>query len=324
MSETNEAKELQSILKRPAAPGKKTLRESSKQEVTENNEDGSSRTLVQWTSANGKLYIPAEKSIRNLQPGLYEIKSSPHIAVFFQQVEVSTIGLVRFPDSNSSKIIQEIETFWEREALFAKYGVTFKRGILLWGPPGGGKTCTIKMAITDLIKRNGVVVKFNNPGLTLSGLRIIREIQPTTPVIVLMEDLDAIIESYNESEVVNILDGVDSLNKIIFIATTNYPEKLGERIVNRPSRFDRKIKIGMPSEVARTVFLKKLFELEEKKPNINKWVEDTDGMSIAHIKELFISVVILGSKYDEAIELLRSMSQKVKSTLDGRMAGFNE
>jgi len=322
MSETNEAKELQSILKRPPAPSSKKKGRDEKCEVTEN-DDGSTRTLVQWTSANGKLYIPAEKSIPALQPGLYEIKSSPHIPIYFQQVEISTLGLVRFPDSNSSKIIEEIETFWEREALFTKYAVTFKRGILLWGPPGGGKTCTIKMAITDLIQRKGVVVKFNNPSLTLNGLRVIREIQPETPIIVLMEDLDAIIESYNESEVVNILDGVDQLNKIIFIATTNYPEKLGERIVNRPSRFDRKIKIGMPSEVARKVFLNKLFELEENKPNIAKWVHDTEGMSIAHIKELFISVVILGAKYDDAIELLRSMSQKVKSTTDGRMAGFN-
>jgi hypothetical protein len=63
--------------------------------------------------------------------------------------------------------------------------------------------------------------------------------------------------------------------------------------------------------------------MEDNKPNIAKWVKDTDGMSIAHIKELFISVVILGAKYDDAIELLRSMSQKVKSTNDGRMAGFN-
>jgi len=321
MSETSEAGELQSILKRTAV---NSLRKQKPEKTTEANDEGSSdRTLVQWTSANGKTFIPAEKSIKALTPGLYEIRSSPHIAVYFQQVEISTIGLVKFPDSNSSKIIQEIEMFWEREALFLKYGVTFKRGVLLWGPPGGGKTCTIKLAISDLVKRNGVVVKFGNPSLTMTGLRVIREIQPETPIIVLMEDLDAIIESYNESEVVNILDGVDALNKIIFIATTNYPEKLGERIVNRPSRFDRKIKIGMPSEIARSVFLKKLFELEEHKPNIAKWVKDTEGMSIAHIKELFISVVILGSKYDDAIELLRAMSHKVKSTTDGRMAGFN-
>jgi len=54
--------------------------------------------------------------------------------------------------------------------------------------------------------------------------------------------------------VLNLLDGVKQVDNIIYIATTNYPELLEERILNRPSRFDRRFHIGTPSAEVRKFY----------------------------------------------------------------------
>ncbi|MFK5088309.1 AAA family ATPase, partial [Klebsiella pneumoniae] len=78
-----------------------------------------------------------------------------------------------------------------------------------------------------------------------------------------MEDIDATLEIYNESTVINLLDGVDRVDKIVFLATTNYPEKLGTRIMNRPSRFDKRFKVGYPTDNTRKIYLEHLIQDED-------------------------------------------------------------
>src|SRR4029077_7848633 len=151
-----------------------------------------------------------------------------------------------------------------------------------------GKSCTIQFVMKDVVKLGGIVIIFNHPQLFIMGMRLLRQIQPEVPVIVVMEDIDAILEDYSESEVLNILDGVNDVTNTIFLATTNYPEKLGPRIVNRPSRFDKRFKIGYPNEEARRIYLKKLLPSEAIHNNVDieQWISDTEGFSIAHLKEL--------------------------------------
>ena len=113
----------------------------------------------------------------------------------------------------------------------------------------------------------------------------------------------------------NILDGVKQIENVVYIATTNYPEKLQERITNRPSRFDRRYEVQMPSGEIREAYIKnKLTDEDLKKIDIKKWVELTDGMSLSHLKELVISVVVMGKDFDESIATLNSMGEKPKVT----------
>jgi len=158
------------------------------------------------------------------------------------------------------------------------------------------------------------VIKFTSPGCFSAGLRKLREIQPETPVVVLMEDIDSTIHVYSETDVINILDGVDRMDKIVFLATTNYPEQLGQRIMNRPSRFDKRYKVGYPNEESRRLYLHHLIGDE---PNdlvdVDKWVKDTPEFSIAHLKELFVAVVVFEDKYDDALKTLRSMKTEITS-----------
>jgi len=271
----------------------------------------------QWTTSDDLNYFPAGLTRKSLPPGVYEIMNSDTLGIFFQRIKVNLHNLIRFPDSNSNRVIREIRRFWEKKEIFEEHDILYKRGICLWGPPGSGKTCTIQFIMKDVIGLGGVVFKFGNPNIFSHGIRIFREIQSDTPVVVLMEDIDGILEMYNESVVLNLLDGVDNVENVVFLATTNYPEKLGARIINRPSRFDKRFKIGHPSAESRKIYFEHIFKNGElAQVDLDDWVTDTDGMSIAHLKELYVAVMVIGDEYDEAIETLRSMSDTVSSSYD--------
>lgn len=284
------------------------------------------RSFVQWTTSDNLTFVPASKTKEALVPGVYEISISPQIGLFFKKIPVRTEGLLRFPETNSNKVIDEITNFWEREHIFRNYGLNYKRGILLYGPPGSGKSCTIQLLMQDVVKRDGVVINFQDPNLYIEGLRTLRQIQPETPVVTIMEDIDNMLDIYNESEILNILDGVNEADKVVFLATTNYPERLGARIVNRPSRFDKRFRIGYPNEESRKMYFEHLIGVEHIKElgiDLDRWVEDTDTLSLAHLKELFVAVVILGDEYDEAIKILKKMKEPVDDRdYEGQM-GFS-
>lgn len=292
------------------------------------NEDGSKinpaeevlKGLVQWTTSDGKTFIPASHTSAKITPGVYEIKHSDHVGYYFQQTPVLATGLLRFPQTNSEKVVLEIQKFWDRESLFKDYKLTYKRGIILWGPAGSGKSSTIQLIMRDVVERGGIVVKFTHPSLFLEGMRILRTIEPETPIVVLMEDIDSTIQVYNESDVLNILDGVNQIEKVVYLATTNYPEVLGERIINRPSRFDKRFKIGHPNAESRKMYFEYLIgeaKLKELQIDLDQWVVDTEDFSLAHLKELFVAVVILGDDYQDAIKTLSKMKEeKLDSSRD--------
>lgn len=273
--------------------------------------------LKQFSTSDGTRFYPASSTVPSLLPGIYDIQIDNMKGLYFQKIKVRTDGLLRFPETNSEKVIEEISKFWEREEIFKKYKLNYKRGIFLWGPAGSGKSSTIQLICEDVIKRNGVVFKFTSPGLFCDGIRIFREIQPSCPIVVLMEDIDSIVDSYNESEILNILDGVDQIEKVVYLATSNYPERLGQRILNRPSRFDKRFKMGHPKKGSRKIYFENLIDKEtQSKHNIDidKWVDDTENMSIAHLKELFVAVCILGNSYEESINTLINMMEDVPNS----------
>ena len=267
------------------------------------------RQFVQWMSSDEKSYFPASEVVKTVPPGLYDIKSSMS-GIYFERAPISLEGIVRFADTASDRVIKELDTFWQSEPKFRNNKIAYKRGLLLYGPAGSGKTSTIKIVASDMINRGGIIVRFGNSNTFADGMRILREVQPKTPVVALMEDLDAILDRNYESDVLNLLDGVEGVDKVAFIATTNYPEKLGSRIMNRPSRFDKKIFIGMPNAEARKTFL--ATKLEDKS-EVDAWAKDTDGLSIAHLKELVVAVKILGDTYKDALDTLKGMKQLIHS-----------
>lgn len=271
----------------------------------------------QWTSNDGKKFYPSGLSVPELPAGVYEIGSGLQ-GIFFNKLDVKTEEILRFDDANSDKVITEIKLFWNQKEKFKEFGIPYKRGIILYGPPGTGKTCTIRLLINDLVKLNGIVIQCEDMVLCRAGLEIIRSIEKEKPIIVIMEDVDHYRGS-QEQHLTNLLDGIENLENTVFLASTNYPEKLSQRVLNRPSRFDKRFFIDYPNAKSRKIYLEHLTKAMTVKPwtkkyPLERWVEDTQHMSIAHIKELFITTMILNNPYEEAVKTIKEMRIKLDSS----------
>jgi hypothetical protein len=279
---------------------------------------------VQWAVAGNGRLLPVGKTVPKLRAGIYEAFVSG-ASIGMERMNVVSDGIYMLPDMATQTVLSEIQTFWESESKYRAHNLLYKRGVLLWGPPGGGKTVTVKILMNELVKRDGIVVIVNSVSLTLAAMKALRRIEPDRKLIVVLEDIDEIINNNGESGVLSMLDGEDNLDNVVNLATTNYPDRLGARIVNRPSRFDRRIKIPMPGIEARKAYLSQKSAGGLNETELARWVEDTDDMSIAHLRELVAAVYCLGQPYEEVIERLRKMCKRVKADPEfssGLDAGF--
>ncbi len=274
--------------------------------------------LTQYRMIGG-AFAPSTSSKPKLPSGVYQVEWIDGVGLVFQPKKVETDTLLRLPDSKSDQVIKEVEHFWKMKDQMTALKYIHKRGFLLWGPPGSGKTSTVSVVIQQMIVNNGIVFTANcQPSRMAKALAQFREVEPDRPLMVIFEDLDAIIDQWGEAETLAILDGESSVGNVVFIATTNYPQNLDGRVVNRPSRFDRVVKIGMPNAEARQLYLESRGVIPDM---ATAWVELTHGFSIAHLKELIVGVMVFGETVDNVLTRLRAMA-KLPTSEEGKSVGF--
>jgi len=266
-----------------------------------------SEYFCQYNIEQGSNFRPSSKTIDILPAGLYKAQEDQY-GTFFSKEHLDMSELIRFPDSIANTVIDEFDTFWKMKDRYLDRGEPHKRGFLLWGPPGGGKTCTVSFIIKDFIAQGNIVFVFNYQLMgALSGFK---NIEPNRKVLIVMEDIDSLIKDRHEEQaVLEFLDGSIQHSNTIVIATTNYPEDLPDRIINRPSRFDRVSYVGVPSYNDRILYLTKKSK-ELSKPQIKGWAKETDGWTLAHLKELIIAVEVFDLDYDETVERINTMRAK--------------
>lgn len=294
-------------------------------EVSREVSDGEVKDGRMWAVYGGRNYSACERAVEKLPPGQYTINHSDEIGIYFRDEDINLDELIVLPDSKSEEVIEEIQRFWTLEEDFRKFGFLWKRGVMMWGPPGSGKTSTLQLISKNIVDQGGISVYVDNPSLASKALKALRQVEPERQIIIMLEDIDAIIDEYGESDLLALMDGELQIDNVVFVATTNYPERLDRRLINRPSRFDIVKKIGMPSVDAREVYLKaknSRLALPEHEQELNQWVELTNDFSIAHIKELIISVEVFRQPLDEAIARLRKMSNTISSSSSGKSVGF--
>lgn len=292
---------------KPTTPRKKAQNPSTSSEKSDEEKDIlNSLSLVQWAVCGPHTYKPVSSTATKLTSGVYSVAVSQYHGIIYQKKNVCVDDLLRFPDSISEKILSEITTFWGKGKKFDEHGFLHRRGYLLHGPAGSGKTCLVQQIIADIVNADGLVFQCtNHPAVFNDGLAQFRKVEPDRPIVCLFEDIDAIVAEHGEDEILTLLDGENQIDKVLNIATTNYPENLDKRLVARPRRFDRVLEIGMPpSEVRKMYFQKKLNVTDAE---IEKWVAASDGFSFAACAELVISVCCFEKPFDEAVETLNEM-----------------
>ena len=214
-----------------------------------------------WSELKDEEFSPAYKTTPKVPSGIYEITWNHSLQNYtLKKQPFKTDELYHLPSYEIKDILEDIDNFWNRIDKYKKYNFVHKRGILMYGEPGCGKSGIIQLLSKQIIERGGIVINIKDEEdveMFTKFIPTFRKIEPNRPLVVLLEDIESLAgESRNQtSRLLNILDGVKQIEGVVYIATTNYPEKLQERITNRPSRFDRRYKVELPNDEIRMAYI---------------------------------------------------------------------
>lgn len=214
----------------------------------------------------------------------------------FASIRAATFENLVLPVQMKQELRDEFQRFFAARELYQRHGIPWKRGVLLIGPPGNGKTHTIKALANDL-KLPCLYVKSFKSGDDPEecGMRdVFARARLNAPCLVVMEDLDALVTAENRAFLLNEMDGFASNHGILVIASTNHPETLDAAILDRPSRFDRKYYFTLPAPPERLAYCQVWNEtlqpeLRLEVSELDALVNFTEGFSYAYLKELFLS-----------------------------------
>ena len=192
-----------------------------------------------------------------------------------------------------------------RELLLA-HGQHLKRGVLLYGAPGVGKTHTIRYLMSNLPETTVLMLSSSFLHLIREACSVARTLQPT---LLIIEDVDLIGEERGPRQrstpllfqLLNEMDGLGEDVDVTFVLTTNRADVLEPALAARPGRIDHAVEIPMPDAEGRRRLLAVYrggLELDLAEPE--RVIERTEGVTASFIKELLRRAALNAA--DEAAE----------------------
>lgn len=223
----------------------------------------------------------------------------------------------------------EIKTFFGSQKLYEENNLDWKRGILLAGRPGNGKTAICRAIATTATVP--VVYCSLDDGDMFSILNsVARTIKNNAPCISIFEDADTMgSNSSLRSALLNMLDGLFTAPGVMTIASTNSPEKLDEAFTGRPSRFDSFYVIGDPeAQQRREILVAKLGRHANriKKKDMDMLVAEMKGLSAAFVQEVATNALLERVKNNNPLDivLLLASLKKVKRHMNISVEGLDQ
>ena len=201
---------------------------------------------------------------------------------------------VILPAKTIQLLERNIEGFIRQREELRKLGMPVKKGLLFYGPPGTGKTHTIHYLASQLPDHTTLLITAEQVGLLDHYFQLARFLQPAMIVI---EDVDLIARAREQmygpcdesllNKLLNEMDGLREDAAVLFVLTTNRPDKLEAALASRPGRIDQAVEFPLPDEQGRAL-LTKLYAcgLPLSDEMVRLIVKKTEGASAAFIKEL--------------------------------------
>lgn len=194
------------------------------------------------------------------------------------------------PDELKEEVRVGVESFLDTRERMKGENIPWKRGMIFYGEPGCGKTLAIRILISQ----------YGFKPVTISGscsdkngalAEAFEYAEKNGPSLLFLEDLPELINDINISNFLNLLDGMNTREGILVIATANDINKIPRNIMDRPSRFDRKIQFPLPNKESTIKYLKDKFGSSLTKAKYDSVAEICvkSRFSFAHLKELYIS-----------------------------------
>jgi transitional endoplasmic reticulum ATPase len=227
-------------------------------------------------------------------------------ATLFRAVSASSWDDVIIDPTMKKDVIRDVESFFNSQSTYTQYNIPWKRGIILHGPPGCGKTISIKALMNSVRQRkvaNLYVKSFKASGCQTdqaSIRQIFIKARAVAPALLIFEDLDSLVTNELRSFFLNEVDGVEDNNGILIIGSTNHLDRLDTSITRRPSRFDRKFHFKAPSEAERRLYcaywqqkLRSNEDIDFTDEICEAVAEATESFTFAYLKELFVQTLLM-------------------------------
>ena len=235
------------------------------------------------------------------------IDESTRLVLINKPAQTLRMMRVTYEDVGGMKEVVErvrelIELPLKHPELFRKLGIEPPKGVLLYGPPGCGKTLLAKAVATEadayFIAINGPEIMSKYYGESEQRLReIFEEARKNAPAIIFIDEIDSIAPKREEvigevekrvvAQLLTLMDGLQERGKIVVIGATNRIEAV-DPALRRPGRFDREIEIPMPNKQGRLEILQihtRNVPLAED-VNLAKLAEITHGFTGADLAAL--------------------------------------
>jgi AAA+ superfamily predicted ATPase len=170
-------------------------------------------------------------------------------------------------DETKDQIVMNVISFFKKEEIYKKNGISAKCGLIWEGPPGTGKTLTAKILANQLKDITFIWITPDDLHSSQSVSEIYMMARELSPTIVFFEDADLFCMDRGISrsnailgEIMNQLDGLVQLEGVVTIFTSNDPGVMEKALVDRPGRFDERIVFGPPPKNIIISMLKKFMQ----------------------------------------------------------------
>eukprot|EP01041_Mallomonas_annulata_P001179 gene1179-2294_t len=211
-----------------------------------------------------------------------------------------------------AQIREMIELPLRHPTLFKTLGVKPPRGVLLFGPPGSGKTLIAKAVANEtgafFFLINGPEIMSKMAGESESNLRkAFEEAEKNAPAIIFIDEIDSIapkrektngeVEKRIVSQLLTLMDGLKGRSNTVVIGATNRPNSM-DPALRRFGRFDREIDIGVPDENGRL----EIFRIHTRNMKLD---DDVDPESIARDTHGFVGADMASLCTEAAMQCIR-------------------